>query len=158
MLNILVNKSRRITNLLIENGVVKALLDVFSRKSINNPEKDQNENDLVNNVNPNPNANNANTNGNPNGNDNGNGTERRRNLEDLYSELPIDSKIGEIVTEVNTKLRFRYVNMEPIKLYIQVCHFILSLFPDVPDPGMLHLIFPDGKPNNLKGSLILLFQ
>lgn len=147
MFSILINKSRRITNTLIENGIVKALFDVLSRKSINNPEKDQNENEFVNNVNPNPNANNVNTNGNPNGNDNGNGngTERRRNVEDLYSELPIDSKTKEIVTEVNAKLRYRYVNMEPIKLYMQVCQFILSLFPDVPDPGMLYLMFPDGK-------------
>ncbi|CAG8513701.1 17231_t:CDS:2 [Funneliformis caledonium] len=99
MFNTLINKSRRITNLLIDNGVVKALFDVLSRKSINNPEKDQNENELI----------------------------------------------GEIVTEVNTKLRYRYVNMEPIKLYMQVCHFILSLFPAVPDPGMLHLMVPDGK-------------
>ncbi|GES99052.1 hypothetical protein GLOIN_2v1587441 [Rhizophagus clarus] len=147
MFSILINKSRRITNTLIENGIVKALFDVFSRKSINNPEKDQNENEFVNNVNPNPNANNANVNGNPNGNDNGNvnGTERRRNVEDLYSELPTDSKTKEIVTEVNAKLRYRYVNMEPIKLYLQVCQFILSLFPDVPDPGMLYLMYPDGK-------------
>ncbi|RIA83278.1 hypothetical protein C1645_469185 [Glomus cerebriforme] len=148
MFNILINKSRRITNTLIENGIVKALFDVLSRKSINNPERDQNENEFVNNVNPNPNANNVNGNGNPNGNDNGNGTERRRNIEDLYSELPTDSTINEIVTEVNAKLRYRYVNMEPIKLYMQVCQFILSLFPDVPDPGMLHLIFPDGKINH----------
>ncbi|CAI2168339.1 19869_t:CDS:2 [Funneliformis geosporum] len=99
MFNTLINKSRRITNLLIENGVVKALFDVLSRKSINNPEKDQNENELI----------------------------------------------GEIVTEVNTKLRYRYVNLEPIKLYMQVCHFILSLFPEVPEPGMLHLMVSDGK-------------
>ncbi|CAI2172111.1 5425_t:CDS:2 [Funneliformis geosporum] len=147
MFNTLINKSRRITNLLIENGVVKALFDVLSRKSINNPEKDQNENELVNNNNLNHNGNNANTNGNPNGNDNGNGNsaERRRNVEDIYSELPIDGKIGEIVTEVNTKLRYRYVNLEPIKLYMQVCHFILSLFPEVPEPGMLHLMVSDGK-------------
>src|ERR1043166_8682155 len=140
MFNILINKSRRITNILIENGIVKALFDVLSRKGINNPEKDQNENELVNSNNPNPNANNANTNGNPNVNDNGNGngTERRRIVEDLYSELSTDSKTREVVTEVDTKLRYRYVNMEPIKLYMQVCHFILSLFPDIPEPGTLH--------------------
>ncbi|CAG8584820.1 21564_t:CDS:2 [Rhizophagus irregularis] len=103
MFSILINKSRRITNTLIENGIVKALFDVLSRKK------------------------------------------RRRNVEDLYSELPIDSKTKEIVTEVNAKLRYRYVNMEPIKLYMQVCQFILSLFPDVPDPGKLYLMFPDGK-------------